>query len=90
MITEKTLQPIFSDINPNNKTISIAIDTVILKNGEEIARERNRMAFVPGEIDKVKNFIGATEGPEVDYLNAIWTADVIAAHQALMEAEGQL
>ncbi len=81
MITEQTLLPILTDINPNTKTISCAIDTIVLKDSVEIARTRDRRAFVPGEIEQFKQYVGATSSPEIDYLNAIWTADVISAYQ---------
>ncbi len=85
MIEEKFLAPIFTDINPNNKTISIAIDTLILKDGIEIARNRERGAFVPGDIEKVKAYIGLDKGPEIDYLNAIWTEEAIISYQTMLE-----
>lgn len=72
MLTEETLLPIFTDIDPNTKSVSVAIDTVVMRDGEELSRNRVRQAFVPGDIEKVKEFIGATESPEITYLNTIW------------------
>ena len=88
MITEQTLLPIFTDLNPITKTVSIAIDTVVLRDGVEIARERLRRAFVPGDIENVKEFTGVESSPELDYLDAIWTIEVIEAFNAsLLEGE---
>jgi|GEM_PF-6622622 len=82
-LTEEHLQPIFSDINPNTKTISIAMDAVIKKDGVEISKSRDRCAFVPGEIDRVKLYSGLTdESAEIIYLNSIWTAKVISDYLA--------
>lgn len=83
MLTEEKLQPIFTDINPNTKTISVAMDSVIKKDGVEVSRNRHRCAFVPGDIEGVKSYTGLSDdSPEIVYLNAIWSADVIAAYQA--------
>jgi len=89
MITEQTLLPILTDINPNTKSVSIAIDTVVLRNGIEIARERLRRAFVPGEIEDVKEFVGVESSPEIEYLEAIWTTEVIEAFNASLSDEGE-
>ena len=84
MLTEQVLNPIFSDINPNNKTVSVAMVTLILKDGIEVSRSEHRCAFVPGQIDAVKAYIGADSSPEIDYLKAIWTQEVIDAYAALI------
>lgn len=77
MITEEILKPIITDINPNNYTISIAKDTIIKKDGLEIARSRNRCAFYPGDIEKIKIFIDSENSPEITYLQSLWTQEVI-------------
>lgn len=87
MLTEQVLTPIFSDINPNDKTVSVAIVTLILKDGVELSRSEHRCAFAPGQIDAVKAYIGADSSPEIDYLNAIWTKDVISAYLASINQE---
>lgn len=87
MLTEQILSPIFSDINPNNKTVSVAIVTAILKDGVEISRSEHRRAFGPGQIEDVKDYIGVNSSPEIDYLNAIWTQDVIDAYNASISRE---
>lgn len=80
-LTERNLQPIFTDINPNNNTISVAMDTVIERDGVEISKSRNRRAFVPGDIASVKEYTGLDDkSPEIVYLNSIWSAEVIAAY----------
>jgi len=87
MLTEETLQPIFTDINSNNYSMSVAIDTVIKRDGVIISRSRDRRAFVPGQIEDVKSYTGMTEGPEIDYLNAIWTQQVINDYNAMIAAQ---
>lgn len=84
MIEEQT-QISMLNINTTLKTLSIAIDEVALKNGKEIARERDMSAFVPGQIDAVKAFTGWDDStPEIIYLNSVWTQDVIDAYQLLL------
>ena len=88
MLTERKLQPIFTDINPNTKTISVAMDSVIKKDGVEVSRSRERCAFVPGDIEGVKAYTGLDDkSPEIVYLNSIWSAEVIAAHKALVASQ---
>ena len=88
MLTERKLQPIFTDINPNTKTISVAMDTVIERDGVEVSKSRHRCAFVPGDIEGVKAYTGlADDAPEIVYLNSIWSAEVIKAHQALVASQ---
>lgn len=82
---EERVEITIDNINANTKTISIASDTVVLRDGIEIARSRNRCAFYPGQIADVKVFTGWNDAtPEVIYLNAIWTPEVIAAYQDLL------
>ncbi len=85
MLTEETLGPIISDINTETKTISIAKDTIVKKDGVEIAKQRHRCAFVPGDIEAVKNYLGVNDSPEINYLNSIWTEQVIADYKASLE-----
>lgn len=82
MLTEIN-EIILDNINAFSKTISIAKDTIIQKDGVEIARQRNRQAFVPGDIEAVKSYTGFTNAdPEIVYLNSIWTQNVIDAYVA--------
>lgn len=85
MITEEILQPILTDIDPNTKTISVAIDSVLRRDGVIVARSRDRRAFTPGQIQDVRAYIGVDESPEIDYLNAIWTQEVIDAYNATQQ-----
>jgi hypothetical protein len=86
MLTEEKLQPIFTDINPNTKTIIVAIDSVIKKDGVEVSRSRERCAFVPGDIEGVKAYTGLDDkSPEIIYLNAIWSAEVIAGYKKMQQ-----
>ena len=86
MYTEH-VEIIIDNINMTSKTISVAKDTIIKKDGVEVGKQRHRCAFVPGDIEAVKTYIGATDSPEIDYLNAIWTEDVIADYQASLSNE---
>lgn len=90
MLTEIQLYPIFTDLDPNLKTVSVAIDTIIYRDGVEISRERNRRAFVPGQLDDVKAFIGVNESHEITYLEAIWTQEVIDEYNAQQELLGNI
>ena len=72
-LTEEKLQPIFTDINPNTKSVSVAIDTLIMRDGVEVSKERHRRAFVAGELEAVKEYTGlGDDAPEIIYLKAIW------------------
>jgi len=88
MLTEEKLQPIFTDINPNTKSVSVAIDTLIMRNGVEISKERHRCAFTLGDLAGVKDYTGfGDDAPEIVYLNSIWTAEEIAARVEADKAE---
>lgn len=87
MLTEEILSPIFTDMDPNLKTVSIALDTVIKKDGEVIAKQRHRRAFVPGQIQYVKEYIGLETSPEITYLESLWTPEVIAEYLASLPNE---
>lgn len=76
MLTE-TIEIILDSINTSNKTISIAKDTIIKKDGIEIAAQRDRRAFTPGDLELVKDYMGLEEGAEITYLESIWTQEVI-------------
>jgi len=78
-------ETVIDTINTTNKTISVAKDTIVKKDGVEIARNRHRQAFIPGDIEAVKDYLGVEESPEIDYLNAIWTEEVIEAYQQSLE-----
>lgn len=81
------IETIIDNINTTNKTISIAKDKVVLKDDVEIARQRHRCAFAPGDIEAVKEYLGIEESAEIDYLNAIWTEQVVADYQASLNQE---
>lgn len=77
------------EINQDNKTISIRLDTVIKENNVELSRSCHRCAFVPGQIEDVKNYLGVEDSPEIQYLNSIWTPQVIADYEAMIAAQEQ-
>ena len=66
------------NINTENKTISIAKYDIIKKDGIEISRSKpHRCAFVPGQIENIKEYIGQNDGPVINMLNALWTQEII-------------
>ena len=88
-LEEKKLQPIFTDIDPNTRTVSVALDSIILRDGVQISKRRHRCAFVPGQLEELKRVTGLSDdSAEVRYLNALWTPEVIRAHEALTAQEG--
>ena len=82
MLTEETIYSLH-DINPQTKTISITLVTIVKRNGIEIARSSNTRAFQPGDIEEVKSYIGVTDSPEITYLKSMWTQEVIDAWNGL-------
>lgn len=84
MITKEIIIARF-EINPENKTISIRLDTVIKEDDVELSRSLHRRAFVPGDIEKVKEYLGVSTSKEITYLNSVWTAAVIKAYKAMIE-----
>jgi hypothetical protein len=89
MLTEE-IEIILDTINITRKTLSAAKHNVVKKDGIEIARNLiDRMAFVPGDILKATEYLGAGYENEIAYLNSVWTPEVIAAHEALVAAAQQ-
>lgn len=89
-ITKEILPAIFDTINPISKTVSVLVRTVYKDEGVIVSSNDMRRAFVPGEIEKVKDWIGLQESPEIAYLESVWTPEVIQAYeQAKAEALGQ-
>lgn len=86
MLTKETQLSRF-EINQENKTISIRLDTVIKENDVELSRSCHRTAFVPGQIEDVKAYLGVEDSAEIQYLNSIWTAQVIADYEAMIQAQ---
>lgn len=84
---EERIELIIDNINVTNKTISIARDSVVYNNGVEIARNRHRQAFVPGQIEDVKQYTGWGDSePSIIYLNSMWTQEVIDDYNAMLAA----
>lgn len=81
MITRRELLPVIDTINPNTKTISIMKESIIEEDGVEISRTNHRCAFAPGDIEEVKKYMVCEKCPELDYLQAIWTDDVVKAYK---------
>lgn len=72
MLTEQALTPQLSVLDPVSKSVMIILQTAILRDGVEIARESNSMTFQQGQLAEVKAFLGVETGPEIDYITAIW------------------
>ena len=84
MLTENTFITI-DNIDVTNKTISLVKDTVVYRDGIEIARERHRCAYAPGDIEELKVALGTTKSPEIDYLKGVWTPEVISEYRAKVQ-----
>lgn len=72
------------EVDGENKTVSIRKDEIIKENDIELARNHHRRAFVPGELEEVKEYMGVEEGPEIAYLESLWTEEVIQAYQDIL------
>ena len=73
------------EMNLESKSLSIRLDTVIKEDGLELSRKSHRCSFVPGDILRVKEYLGINKSPELDYLAAIWTDEVIEEYKAMIE-----
>lgn len=78
------------EMNPENKTLSIRRDTIIKEDGVELSRSYHRCAYVPGDIDKVREYLGVEESPEITYLESVWTDEVIAAYKEKIEPSAEV
>ena len=79
---EEKIEIIIDSFNITNKTISIAKFSTIYKDGLIVSRNViDRCGFVPGEIEKVKAYIGMNSEPEIKYLESIWTDELIKQYQ---------
>lgn len=86
-LTEETLMIKF-DVEQERKTVSIAHVTIIKRDGEEISRTKlHRRAFAPGDIEEVKTYLELETSPEIEYLNSLWTEEVVAQYQAHLAAQ---
>lgn len=77
------------DIDVETWFISLAFIPVYVEDGVEQDRGRfQRRAFVPGDIEKVKAFTGLGDNNKhIQYIDSLWTAQVIAAYQASIAEE---
>lgn len=74
------------DVNPENKTISIKMDTIIKDDEVELSRSSHRCAYVPGDILRVIKCLGE-DAPEVAYLEILWTDLVIESYKEMIEKQ---
>lgn len=70
------------EVDLENNTVSIRLDNIIEEDGAEISRQCHRCAFVPGEIEKVKEYLGITTGKEITFLKSLWSPAVVADYGA--------
>ena len=79
------------DINFDTKRVSIAKQEVAYNDdGTEFSRApMERRAFVPGEIEVVKQYIDKDTGDEISLIDSMWTEEVIAEYQAMLAEQEQ-
>ncbi len=87
MITQVSLQPIISNMDPVFGTLSITTTIQIVDNGVELTRYSNISAFGPGDIERVKLFLGTDTGALIDYLSKIWTDEAIANYTTFIASQ---
>ena len=81
-LTEKTIVDKVELIE--NNSIQVRTANIIERDGVEVSRTYHRHVLAPG--DDITN-----EDPKVQAVaNAVWTEEVIAAYQALVEANNTL
>jgi hypothetical protein len=85
MALVKKVKPGKLNINLEEMTVSIALCTIIEEDGVEISRQTHRCGFCPGDIEKVKEYLGVPDCPELQYLDKIWTPEVIADYKAKVD-----
>jgi hypothetical protein len=68
------------DVNPARKFVSVEHQTILTEDGEELSRGVHRCTFMPGQMDKLIECLGA-ESLEVAYMSSIWTPEVVAAYE---------
>lgn len=89
-MASERIEFMIDSVNLTWKTISILRVTINLDDeGNETGRNNHRCGFAPGQIEEVKQFLGVESSPEIDYLNAVWTAEVINAYQQMILASQQ-
>ncbi len=82
----KTQKFTVNNLNLDTKTLSISRFDVITDDGVVISTgQPHTQAFVPGDIEAVKSYIGLTDSPEITYLQSIWTQEVIDAWNAAQQ-----
>lgn len=90
IFTEKTRTRIDCCIDENFCTLSILLEPIVYKDGEEYSRgESRRRAFTPGQFQEVLDWVGSAAGAEKiqALLKMLWTQDVIDKHNANIEQQ---
>jgi len=81
MITKEGFTSAF-EVNLTDLRLTLKIYYVFKEDGIEINRSNKTEYFYPADIEKVKFCLGVQSSPEIDYLNSIWTAEVISSYIA--------
>ena len=87
MITKQSKVLYLDNVNLQTGTLSILKREYTLDDGLITDHQDIRRAFVPGQLDAVKQFLGVDESPEIAYLESLWTPDVIAAYQQQLASQ---
>lgn len=76
-----------NEINVQDRTVNISKFMCVIKDNIEIfKRQVENFTFYPGDIEKVKEFIGNDIQEEIKLLESIWTDEVIQKTKAAQEA----
>ena len=87
MITKELQFPF--EYFPNNHSFSIHKEQIVKEDGVVIGKQIiDTCSFLPGQIDKLAEYLGNPDHPLVSYCNIIWTPEIIEA-QELIDAKNQ-
>jgi hypothetical protein len=74
----------------NNNSFSVHREIVMIEDDKILGRQRvNSMAFLPGMVDELAEYLGDVNHPLVSYCNIIWTPDIIEAQRAIESLNNQ-
>jgi hypothetical protein len=77
MITKQSKVLYFEAQEMGSPAVTLVKREYTLHNGMIVTYQDIRRSFFPGDIERVKEFIGKDRSPEIDFLNASWTQQVI-------------
>lgn len=81
MLTQK-IEYTVENIDTVRKIIIFKKIRRVYDNDVLVATGEEKKVFQPGEIEEVKTFLETTVGPEIAYLESVWTAEEIAKYIA--------